>query len=482
MNKILSDRLEWLKIKAKELEIDCFDINWEVVPEDVLLEVMTYALPTRMRWYGHGQSYDYQKINGEMGLSKVYEIIINSDPATAFLLDTNSDSANTLVLAHCFGHSYVYKQNYLFQDTNREMISVAASRAQRVDDYIDKYGIERVEYIMDVGYALEKNINWNKGEYRKKYAKPTKELVARQVGEFEDLSKNKNKPLYKTVIRNESFPPEPESDLLWFLINYSHLEDWEKDILEIIRSESFYFYPQYLTKVVHEGFSCKTQVELLNAMPEELLPQADYLEFCKLHGAVVQPGQNRLNINPYFLGFVILNDIHKRWDDKYKNGESTITGWQKVLDVSKNEDDISLFRNYLTQEVVDELKMFAYIRKYDKSNEEYIEVQSTRLLDVVEHLISSMYNYRAPVISVVKASQMGLELEHNSTDMGTLDLKHTKKVMQYLQNIWGGLVDLKTINKNGETIHWSYDEVGFSHDEKDSNALAKAMTKKMNHP
>jgi stage V sporulation protein R len=617
MNKILQDRLDWFEKEVKNMGLDCFPISWEIVPEDVLLEIMTYSLPTRSRHWHYGQSYEYQKASNEMGLSKVYELILNSDPSYAFLLDTNSDIANTLVLAHClhpdttivtkqgikkicnvseqdyvlthtgsfkkvkwcketkkttdfmeiklnnftdsilctpehkfyvntkvgpswveaknikvtdkfinpkswssfeyhnsyilsgfeyirniqsneqiavwdmeveddhsfmlesgiiahncFGHSLVFKQNYLFKDSDRKMVYHAAERAQRVDEYIEKYGIERVEYIMDVGFALEKHIDWNKGQYREKYGETKKVLKKRKVVEFDDMLGKSKEPMYKTFIENRAFPPNPEKDILWFLINYStKLEEWEKDILEIIRAESFYFYPQYYTKIIHEGAASWMHAELMCLIPKDLLPEEDYLEFVKIHEKVVQPGSSKLNINPYFLGFTIFNDIIKRWDYKYANNESDINGFQKFVHVIKNEDDISFIRNYLTQDIVDKLKLFAYVVKYDKSREEYIEVESTRVDDVVEHLISEMYDYRAPVIEIVHASESGLELEHKSTNHGTLDLKHTQKVLQYLHDVWGGVIDIKTIDDKGAITHLTYDEMGFSHTDKDDTVI-----------
>src|SRR5690606_23267304 len=149
----------------------------------------------------------------------------------------------------------------------------------------------------------------------------------------------------------------------------------------IIREESFYFFPQYLTKIMNEGFASWGHAELLYRMPREFLSHSEYLEFVKIHERVVQPGSSKLNINPYFLGFTILNDIQKRWDEYYENGSSEITGFEKILEVIKNEDDISFLRNYLTQEICDDLGLFAYVKKYDRNREEFIQIESKRADD-----------------------------------------------------------------------------------------------------
>lgn len=464
MKELLEKRTAWFESKSKEIGLDFFPINWEVVPEEVLLEVMSYGLPTRARHWSYGQSYNYQKLQGEMGLSKVYELVLNNDPSYAFLLETNSDIANTMVIAHVIGHVHFFKNNYLFKATDRKMVYHAAERAQRVEEYVAQYGIEKVEHLMDVAFSMDKNIDWYKGIHRKAYGKKKKILKEIVSGEFDDLY-GRAETGYREEVVNQKFPPEKEYDLLWFLGTHADLEPWERDIFEIVREESFYFYPQYYTKIMNEGFASYVHAELMYLMSNEMLPAGEYLEFVKIHEKVVQPGSNKLNINPYFLGFTIFNDIKKRWDDKFKKGESDIDGFQKMLKVVEEEDDISFLRTYLTQSIVDELKMFTYKNHYDKAKDQYIEIQSKDVTDVVESITSKIYNYQSPLIYVDLASSQGIELVHDSTEIGTLDPKHIEKVMQYLQEIWGGVVDLKTVDDKGEFFHYTYDEEGFSHAE-----------------
>ena len=257
-----------------------------------------------------------------------------------------------------------------------------------------------------------------------------------------------------------SFPPHPEYDLLWFLIQYADLKDWERDIFQIIREESYYFYPQYVTKRLNEGIASWVHAEIMYRMKS--LTEAEYLEFAKIHERVVQPGGNRLNINPYFLGFTILNDIQRRWDEKYKNGESKINGIQKIYEVVAEEDDTSFVRSYLTQKIVDDLQLFCYKNIRDKSSNQIIKITSTRLDDVVEHLVKDSYGYKAPEICIVSASHEGLELEQTNTEIGTLDPKHLKNVMGYLFEIWGAPVNIKTVDDEGAELHYTFDELGFS--------------------
>lgn len=456
MNKVLKEAIEKLEKMSLEMGIDFYPMKYEVVSNDVMLEVMSYGLPTRARHWKYGQSYEYQKINGEMGGSKVYELVLNNNPCYAFLLDSNPDIINIMVSAHVLGHCYVFKNNYLFKKTDNKMVYKAAERAARVDSYIDKYGLDEVERVMDMAFSIERNIDWHKGVNRGKYQQKIILNKNKKVDQFADLNTNKNSNFDFNL---KSFPPHPETDILWFLINYSNMEDWKKDIFDIIREESFYFYPQYKTKILNEGMACYAHTELMLKLD---VSPSDFIEYSKLHERVVQPGGNKFNINPYYLGFKILSDIKKRWDEKHEAGESELTGHEKVLQVCKEEDDIGLLRNYLTQDLCNDMELFVYDQLQMPNGDKIIEIVSKKLDDVVEYLCKDLYNYRSPVLSIVSANSWGLEIDHESTEIGTLDASHIKKVMAYLYEIWGSPIDVKTVDENGTTIHLTIDEEGFS--------------------
>lgn len=459
MSRLLTDRISDMEVLAKKFGLDFYPVNFEIVPTEVMLEVISYGLPTRARHWSYGQSYEYQKMQGEMGNSKIYEVVLNNDPSYAFLLDTNTDIINLMVAAHVFGHVHFFKNNYLFKQTDNKMVYHAAERAQRIEEYISQYGLKEVEKVMDIGFAIDKHIDWHKGIHRKLY--DNKKTIIKEIsnGEFADIF-GLPTTSRKAQILNEKFPPHPEYDIIWFLVNYSKdLESWKKDILEIIREESYYFYPQYMTKIMNEGFASFCHAELMHETDET--SQCEHLEFCKVHERVVQPGSNKLNINPYFLGFSIFNDIKKRWDEKYKNGESKIDGLHKIFEVVEEEDDISFVKSYLTKELIEDLGLFTY-KHYKNNYDELIEVVSTDKDDVAESLIKNLYDYRAPVVSIVGIEDGFLQLKHESTHVGTLDTKHMEKVCEYIYNIWKNPINIQTVDSKGLETHLTYDEHGFS--------------------
>jgi stage V sporulation protein R len=460
MNKVLEERIRLLEAEAKELGLDFYPINYEVVPQETMLEIMSYGLPTRARHWSYGQSYEYQKMQGEMGHSKVYEVVLNNDPSYAFLLDTNSDIANTLVVAHVIGHSAYFKNNYLFKQTDNKMVYHAAERAQRIEGYIEKHGLEAVERAMDIGFALDKHIDWHKGSSRKPYKKEARHYKDIKKDEFSDvldakgLSKKQVKP-------NNKFPPQPEFDIIWFLTQYSKvLEPWQKDILEIIREESYYFYPQYMTKTGNEGYASFWHAELMHKT--NCISNAEHLDFCKIHEKVVQPGGNKLSINPYFLGFSIFTEIKKTWDELHAAGESELTGYQKIFEVVAEEDDVSFIRNYLTKELAEELKLFTYVELQMASGDQAIHIVGTELDMIKESIVKDLYNYRSPLICITGIEDGILQLEHRSGDIGTLDQKHLAVTLEYMYEAWGSPVNIETVDEEGKPIYYTYDELGFS--------------------
>src|SRR4030095_2344010 len=125
-------RVAELEALAQEQGLDFFPTSFEIVPHDIMREIAAYGLPTRARHWSYGKVYNRQRVHGQMGLSKIYEIVLNNDPGYAFLLDTNPEIANLLVVAHVYAHVDFFKHNIYFADTNRNMVNTAVEHALRI--------------------------------------------------------------------------------------------------------------------------------------------------------------------------------------------------------------------------------------------------------------------------------------------------------------------------------------------------------------
>lgn len=459
-------RFDELRVLARQLGLDFFEVIFEVVPQDIMSEIAAYGLPTRARHWSYGKVYNRQRVHGQMGLSKIYEIVLNNDPGYAFLLDTNPEIANLLVVAHVYAHVDFFKQNIYFADTNRNMVNAAVDHALRVDEYIERYGLDRVERVMDIAFAIDRHIDFHKGLVRKPY--PARQVVEREVKShaYADLFGEETFALQKTVV-GDVMPPHPEKDLLWFLAQYAPIEPWERDVLEIIRAESHYFYPQFETKILNEGWATYWHAEILNQYAH--LSPTETIDFGVLHAGVVNPG-HRMSLNPYYLGYRLLTDIERRWDKLFAAGKSTLTGRQKLFEVRRQENDISFLSNYLTQELVDDLELFAYgyacehgpqeRKKCRKCGE--IEIKSRKVEDVIQGLVAPRYNFGAPKIVISKVLDDGtLLMEHAPGDLATLDLKYAERTLEYLHELWKKPVRLRTANHQGEPVVLKYTTSGF---------------------
>jgi stage V sporulation protein R len=447
-------RVAELEALAREQGLDFFSTSFEVVPQDIMTEIAAYGLPTRARHWSYGKVYQSQRLYGTMGLSKIYEIVLNNNPSIAFLLDTNPEIANLLVAAHVFGHVDFFTHNVLFAGTNRQMINDAVTHAQRIDGYIERYGLETVEHLMDIGFALDRHIDRHKGLVRLPY--PERRVVEKErpTQPYDDLFETPGTSV-TYVVEGDKFPPHPERDLLWFLLTYARLEEWQRDVLQIIREESYYFYPQFLTKIMNEGWASYWHAELFHqyggVSPDEMI------EFARLHASVVNPG-GRFSVNPYYLGYSILVDIEKRWDQLHADGKSPLTGRQKLFEVRQSEDDISFLRNYLTTELVDKLNLFAYgptnphPPRSNTSQRREIVITSRERDAVVESLLRPRYNYGVPHIVVKDVVKNELYLEHVDRASSFLDRRYAKETLVYIAELWKHPVHVCTHDEQGQEV------------------------------
>jgi len=320
--------------------------------------------------------------------------------------------------------------------------------------------------VMDIAFAVDRHIDFHKGLVRKPY--PGRQVVERERKSppYADVFNEETLALTKEVM-GDAIPPHPEKDLLWFFAQYASIEPWERDVLEIVREESYYFYPQFETKILNEGWATYWHAEVLHQYSG--LSPSETIDFGVLHAGVVNPG-HRLSLNPYYLGYRLLVDVERRWDKLYAEGKSPITGRQKLFEIRTQENDISFLSNYLTQEIVDELELFAYgyacehgaqePKKCQKCGE--IEIKSRKIEDVVQSLIAPRYNYGAPRIVVKKVHEDGsLLLEHERGDRGGLDLKYAEKTLEYLHELWKKALRLTTVNDQGDAILLKYTTAGF---------------------
>jgi stage V sporulation protein R len=213
------------------------------------------------------------------------------------------------------GHCDFFKNNFYFQHTSRQMIETASVNADRIRKYEYEHGERVVEEFLDAVLAIQEHIDPHLHTAHKSAEDYERDRHYRApVGPYDDLWKleDRGKPEEEERPRRR-IPEEPEKDLLNFLMHYSpELEEWQRDIVGIVREEMLYFLPQMQTKVMNEGWASYWHMRIMRELD---LNDDEYLEFSLLNSGVLSPSPSRRSINPYYVGIKMWEDIEKRWNN-----------------------------------------------------------------------------------------------------------------------------------------------------------------------
>ena len=442
----LERRMEQVYEIAEGYGLDPFPINWEVVPADIMYEFGAYGLPGRFSHWTHGRAYHRQKIMYDYGLSKIYELVINSNPAYAFLLDGNSVLQNSLIAAHVIAHVDFFKNNAYFKATNRGMVEGAASNAARIRKYEFAHGRERVEQMLDAVLSIEEHVDPHR---RVPAAKPEKPGTKRD-GPYDDMFRlgEAAQPDEPAPIRK--LPAEPEKDLLLFLAeNAPDLDDWQRDVIEIVRNEMLYFVPQMQTKIMNEGWASYWHSRIVRDLD---LTDREYVEFAQMHAGVLAPSKH--SMNPYHVGLKMFEAIEKRWDEPTDEERERLgivpgSGRAKMFEIRDLESDVGFLRNYLTKELVEELDLYIYQVEGDQ-----LVVVEKDWEKIRGMIVGSMTNFGVPYIQVEdgdyrKARELYLRHVYEGRE---IDIAYAQKVLRHVHHVWGRPVHLETVLEEQKTV------------------------------
>lgn len=443
---VLADYAARLEALAVALGLDFYPVSFDLVPDNFMVEIAVYGLPVRMRHWSFGVRYIHQLVRQHMGHSRIFEVMFPGDPCHAFMQEHNSLAENTLVTAHVFGHADFAKNNALFvrfQDmAGSHILEQSAARAKRLERALQAHGQARVEAILDAALALETHIDVNQPLHRARYPACVTPAAEAPPDPFRDrfarLAGTAPAPAPPTSPQRSPIPPTPEHDLLWFIAQYApELDDWERDIFLAVREEAYYFHPIFACQIMNEGWASYWHARLLREA--HFLPPALYLEAIKSHSDVVRPfgsGQQlSLSVNPYHLGFAMWEHI------------IAVHGMDAARRICREEDDFGFIRNYLDQELAEELDLFVYELRKDGET----KIANRDLHAIREAILAPKYNFGAPAVSVGKLGDDGaLELRHDFLRDGRgLDLQQAEQVMDYVAKVWRRPVSLQTIDFRG---------------------------------
>src|SRR3984893_18792545 len=319
----LRDGIDHAWEEARNFGLDPFPTHFELVPASIMYEFASYSLPGRFSHWTHGKAYHRQKMQYDFGLSKIYEMVVNTNPSYAFLMDMNDLLQNTFVAAHVFGHTDFFKNNAYFQHTSRRMIDKVSFHAERIAKYEFDHGKAEVERYLDAVLSIQEHVDYNLLIRQNEPDRDTKEEKSANVvpGPYDDLwgldtrAKKAEEARERKRGKPPKFPEQPEKDILLFLTRYSpNLEPWQRDIVDIVRTEMLYFVPQMQTKTMNEGWASIWHSRIMRKLGDRgVISDSETVEFAQLHSGVLSP--SRTSLNPYYLGFKMLEDIERRWDN-----------------------------------------------------------------------------------------------------------------------------------------------------------------------
>ena len=479
-----------IKGYAKAYGLDCFDVIFEMVDHEQINSLAALGgFPVRYPHWRFGMDYDQLSKGYTWGLQKIYEMVINTNPSYAYLMKSNNIVDQKTVIAHVYGHVDFFKNNYWFSKTNRKMLDTMANHAVKIRTHMDRYGQDKVETFIDFCLAIETLIDpyLPFSGTNKKVALPSSEAPeepqAQEPGKIKshrsymdhfmnppEFIAEQKKKMEQQAKNSKKNPAEPQKDVLAFLLDNAPLEQWEHDVLSIVRDEAYYFSPQAQTKIMYEGWASYWHSKI---MTQKALKDSEVIDFADQHAGTMSMSPGR--INPYKVGIELFRDIEDRWnrgkfgkeyddcDDmrlKAKWDMKLGKGMQKIFDVRRACNDVTFIDEFLTEEFVERFKLYTY--SFNRRTNQY-EISDRDFKKVKEKLLFQLTNLGQPFVYVTDGNyqnkgELLLTHKHQGLD---LDVKWSRETMRSLSEIWKRPVNVET-EVDGQKKLFSYQNGEFS--------------------
>lgn len=186
-HKQLASAIEEITEIAEGFGLDFYEMHYEICPANIIYTFGAYGMPTRFNHWSFGKQFHKMKLQYDLGLSQIYELVINSDPCYAFLLDTNTLIQNKLIIAHVLAHCDFFKNNIRFSNTRRDMVESMTQTAERISVYEMKYGKREVEAFLDRVLAIQEHIDPSLTRTEKATIEEKNEKIITKTTPYDDL-------------------------------------------------------------------------------------------------------------------------------------------------------------------------------------------------------------------------------------------------------------------------------------------------------
>jgi stage V sporulation protein R len=472
------------EIGLGEMGLDIYDNQIEVITVEQMLDAYaSTGMPLFYRHWSFGKHFArneamYRK--GYQGLA--YEIVINSNPCIVYIMEENSATMQTLVIAHAgYGHNHFFKNNYAFKQwTDADGILDYLEFAKKfIQQCEDRYGVAEVERVIDSAHALQSHgiHRYPRKRMPDLRSEQKREEERRAHGEqlFNDLWRtvptSKRKAVEHDDERRKALLGLPEENLLYFMEKTApRLQGWQREVIRIVRLINQYFYPQRQTKVMNEGCATFVHHRIMNRLHEtEQISDGSFLEFLHSHTSVVmQPDfddRRYSGINPYALGFAMCCDIERiatnpteedrEWlPDIAGNGDA----YGVLRNVWANYRDESFISQFLSPKLIRDFGFFRVVDDEDEEEMNVAAIHDERGYRNIRRALSKQYDiaYRDADIQIVDVDLAGdrkLILQHRVLDGVLLEENDAKQVLQHVADLWGYDVKLAEIDADdGEQL------------------------------
>jgi spore cortex formation protein SpoVR/YcgB (stage V sporulation) len=461
-------------IALNDLGLSVYPNQIEIISSEQMLDAYSsHGMPLMYRHWSFGKHFARDQTMYQKGYTALaYEIVINSDPCIAYLMEENTMAMQALVIAHaCFGHNHFFKNNYLFRQwTDAEGILPYLDFAKKyIAKCEDEFGFEEVEKTLDAAHAL-----MDQGVFR--YRRPPRLSEADRLAKIAaraDYEQKTFNDIWRTLPHAEEPDGDqeeraaevrniklPEENLLYFIEKASPiLKPWQREIIRITRNIAQYFYPQKQTKVMNEGCATFVHHYIMNALFDRgLIGEGAMMEFMHSHSSVIfQPDFDDPRyggLNPYALGFAMMEDIRRMSEHPTAEDREwfpNIAGagdWRRVLkDAWANYRDESFILQYLSPAMMRKFRLFALADSSDEPHYEVAAIHDERGFRRLRERLAAQYDLgmHEPNIQVVGADLGGdrvLKLKHMIHGGRTLDPKTRDDVLYHVHHLWGHPVKL----------------------------------------
>lgn len=463
---------------AKDFGLTTFPNQIEIITAEQMMDAYaSVGMPLGYHHWSFGKRFvhvekSYQR--GQMGLA--YELVINSNPCIAYLMEENSIAMQALVIAHaCYGHNSFFKNNYLFKmwTAPDAIIDYLVFAKNYIAECELNYGIDAVEVILDACHAL---MNYGVDKYKHPSPLSIQEEKIRQQNREMYLQSQVNE-LWRTipkVVKNpqglkKRFPEEPQENVLYFIEkNAPLLEPWQREVVRIVRKIAQYFYPQGQTKVMNEGWACFWHYTLINALYDEHLVTDEFmLEVLQNHTNVIMQApfnaRGYSGINPYTLGYKMMQDIKRMSETPTEEDKKWFpylahADWYKNLDFAmRNFKDESFIAQYLSPKVIRDMKLFQILDD-DRQSELFVgAIHNEQGYKAIREALSKQYNLGVlepdiQVFSVDVESDRQLTLHYTQQNRVPLAAQSTLEVLKHLYSLWKFPVCLQVVDLDNTVI------------------------------